>query len=177
MRSRARLAFASLPWFLSIPLVVAVFGILGLDGIHPPLVTSGGGVRRWAPWTVWSLGLAACPIAMAVLDTVYEHGGPPAYDRWVARVLESQPGPQLRRVLAGQAQLRRGVPVYDRSVRRVLERLILAHLGIMVIASVAVVVLTAGSYRWWAWAAILVVAVLGFLLFRSYHGATFVARY
>ena len=84
------LVFASLPWFLSIPLVVAVFGILGLDGIHPPLVTSGGGERRWGPWAVWSLGLAACPIAMAVLDTVYEHGGPPVYDRWVARVLESQ---------------------------------------------------------------------------------------
>ena len=115
---------------------------------------------------------------MAVLDTVYEHGGPPVYDRWVARLLESQPGPaQLRRVLAGPAQLRRGVLVYDRWVRRVLERLFQAHLGIMVIASVAVVVLTAGSYRWWAWTAILAVGVQGRFLLESYRVATFVARY
>ena len=133
------IAFASLPWFLSIRLVVAVFRILGLDGIHPPLVTSGGGVRRWGPWAVWSLGLAACPIAMAVLDTVYEYGGPPVYDRWVACVL---------------------------------EWLGLAHLGIMVIASVVVVVLTAGSYRWLAWAAILAVGVLGFLLYFGAAMAT-----
>jgi hypothetical protein len=186
------LAFASLPWFLSIPLVVAVFGILGLDGIHPPLVTSGGGVRRWVPWAVWSLGLAACPIAMAVLDTVYEHGGPPVYDRWVARVLESQPGharrllndrhyndwvARLQAIQSGRAQLYRGDRVYDRWVARVLERLFQAHLGIMVIASVAVVVLTAGSYRWWAWAAILAVGVLGRFLFDSYLVATCVPHY
>lgn len=162
------LAFASLPWFLSIPLVVAVFGILGLDGIHPPLVTSGGGVRRWVPWAVWSLGLAACPIAIAVLGTVYKHGGPPVYDRWVASVLESRPG---------HAQLRRGDQVYDRWVGSVLERLILAHLGIMVIASVAVVVLTTDSYRWAAWAAILAVGMLGLLLFEFHLRATCVPHY
>ncbi len=126
---------------------------------------------------------------MAVLDTVYVHGGPPVYDRWVARLLESQPGHAqlllghrhydrwVARVLAiqsGHAQLRRGDRVYDRWVARVLERLILAHLGTMVIASVAVVVLTAGSYRWWAWAAILAVGVLGYHLFESYLVATLV---
>ncbi|MGP0067927.1 MAG: hypothetical protein ACLQGP_30580 [Isosphaeraceae bacterium] len=58
-----------------------------------------------------------------------------------------------------------------------LERLFLAHLAIMVIASVAVVVLTAGSYRWWAWTAILAVGVLGRLLFDSYLVATFVPHY
>jgi hypothetical protein len=58
-----------------------------------------------------------------------------------------------------------------------LERLFLAHLGIMVIASVAVVVLTAGSYRWLAWAAILAVGVLGCLLFESYLVATLVPHY
>jgi hypothetical protein len=186
------LAFASLPWFLSIPLVVAVLGILGLDGIHPPLVTSGGGVRRWVPWAVWSLGLAACPIAMAVLDTVYEHGGPPFYDRWVARVLDGQRGharrllndrhynhwvARLQAIQSGRAQLYRGDRVYDRWVARVLQRLFQAHLGIMVIGSVAVVVLTAGSYRWLAWAAILAVGVLGCLLFESYLVATLVPHY
>ena len=133
------LAVASLPWFLSIPLVAAVFGILGLDGIHPPLVTSGDGVRRWVPWAVWSFGLAACPIAIAVVGTVYEYHGPPDYDRWA---------------------------------RRVVECLGLAHLGIMVIASIAVVVLTPGSYRWLAWVAILAVGLLGFLLYFGAAMAT-----
>jgi hypothetical protein len=133
------LAFASLPWLMSIPLVVAVFGILGLDGTHPPVVTSGDGVRRWVPWAVWSFGLAACPIAIAVVGTVYEYHGPPVYDRWAARVV---------------------------------EWLGLTHLGIMVIASVVVVVLTAGSYRWLAWAAILAVGVLGFLLYFGAAMAT-----
>ena len=47
----------------------------------------------------------------------------------------------------------------------------------MVIASVVVVVLTAGSYRWWAWAAILAVGVLGYLLYDSYILATCVPHY
>ena len=132
-------AFASLPWVLSIPLVVAAFGILGLDGCHSPLVTSVGGVRRWVPWAVGWLGLAACPIAISVVDTVYEYHGPPAYDRWAAHVV---------------------------------RWLGLAHLGVMVIASVGVVVLTAGSYRWLAWAAILAVGVLGLLLYLGAAMAT-----
>jgi hypothetical protein len=65
-----------------------------------------------------------------------------------------------------------GPPVYDRCAARVVEWLGLAHLGIMVIASVVVVVLTAGSYRWLAWAAILAVGVLGFLLYFGAAVAT-----
>ena len=133
------LAFAFLPWLLSIPFVVAVFGILGLDAIHPPLVTSGGGVRRWVPWVLWSLGLATCPVAIAVVGNVYEYHGTPVYDRWATRVV---------------------------------EWLGLAHLGVMVIGSVVVVVLTAGSYRWLAWAAILAVGVLGFLVYFGAAMAT-----
>ena len=87
---------------------------------------------------------------------------------WVARLLAIQ---------SGHAQLRRGDHVYDRWVARMLERLILAHLGIMVIAAVAVVVLTAGSYRWLAWAAILAAGVLGFLLFDMYSRVTCVPHY
>jgi hypothetical protein len=122
------LAFAFLPWLLSIPLASAVFGILAVDGMHPPVVTSGGGIRRWLPWAVWSLGLATCPVAIAVVGTLYEyHGRPPVYDRWPARVVDG---------------------------------LGLAQLGVMVIASVVVVVLTRGSYRWLAWAGVLAAGVL-----------------
>ena len=128
----AAIAFACLPSLLSISLVVAVFGVLGLEGLHPPLVTSGRGLRRWVPWAVWSLGLAACPIALAVVGTVYERHGP---------------------------------PVYDRRATRVVEWFAFAHLVVMVIASVAVVILTAGSYRWLAWAVILTVGMLTCLLF------------
>jgi hypothetical protein len=76
--------------------------------------------------------------------------------------------------LVGTVYEYHGPPVYDRWAARVLEWLLLAHLGIMVIASVTVVVLTAGSYCWLAWAAILAVGVLGCLL---YFGAAMVPRY
>jgi hypothetical protein len=135
----AALAFAFLPWLLSIPLVVAVFGVVGLDTIHPPLVTNGGGVRRWLPWVLWSLGLATCPVALAVVGSVYEYHGPPVYDRWAYRVV---------------------------------QWLGLAQLGVMVIASVVVVVLTAGSYRWLGWAAVVAVGVLAFLLYFGAAMAT-----
>ena len=74
--------------------------------------------------------------------------------------------------VVGNVYEHHGPPVNDCLAARVVDWLGLAHLGIMVIASVAVVVLTAGSYRWLAWAAILTVGVLGFLLYFGAATAT-----
>jgi len=41
-------------------------------------------------------------------------------------------------------------------------------LGVSIIAAVVVVVLTRGSYRWLAWAAILVMGVYAFDKYRGY---------
>jgi TRAP-type C4-dicarboxylate transport system permease small subunit len=65
-----------------------------------------------------------------------------------------------------------GPPVYDRWAYRVVEWLGLAQLGVMVIASVAVVVLAAGPYRWLGWAAILAVGVLACLVYFGAAMAT-----
>ena len=120
------LAFAFLPTSLSVSLAVAVLGILrALEGMRPPLVTSGGGVRRWIPWVIWSLCYTACPAAIAMVGALYKHNGPPDYDRFATRVVDG---------------------------------LGFAQLGVSVIASIAVVVLTRGSYRWLAWAAVLAIA-------------------
>ena len=45
------------------------------------------------------------------------------------------------------------------------DGLFFVHLGVLVIASVAVVVLTQGGYRWLAWAAILANGVFAVLLY------------
>jgi hypothetical protein len=85
------LAFAFLPILLSAALAVTVVGILVLEGLRLPLITDGGGVRRWLPWVLWSLALATCPIATAVVGTLYEHTGPPAFSGprpWDARVVD-----------------------------------------------------------------------------------------
>jgi hypothetical protein len=133
------LVFAFLPWLLSVPLAVAILGIFVLGGMHLSLVTSGCGVRRWIPWVLWSLALTACPVAIAVLGTVYEYHGTPLYNRWATRAVD----------ILGFAQL-----------------------GVSVIASVAVVVLTRGSYRWLAWAAVLAIGALAFLLYFGAMMAT-----
>jgi hypothetical protein len=128
------LAFAFLPVLLSAALAVTVVGILVLQGLRLPPITDGGGVRRWLPWVLWSLALATCPIATGVVGTVYEHTGPPAF---------SGARPWAARVVDGLA---------------------FAHLGVSVVASVAVVVLTRSGYRWLAWAAILAIGVFAALI-------------
>ena len=81
------LAFAFVPTTLSSAFAVSVLGILVLDGMHPPQVTSGCGARRWFPWVVWFLALTACPVAISVAGNVYSNHGPIAYDRVVTRVV------------------------------------------------------------------------------------------
>jgi hypothetical protein len=81
------LAFAFLPTILSSAFAVSVLGILVLDGMHPPQVTSGCGARRWFPWVIWFLALTACPVAISVVGTVYTNHGPIAYDRVATRVV------------------------------------------------------------------------------------------
>jgi hypothetical protein len=127
-------AFAFLPIELSGALAVAVFGILVLQGLRLPLITDADGVRRWLPWVLWSLSLAACPVAITVVGTVFEHTGPPAFNGprpWAARVV---------------------------------DRLCYAHLWVSAVASIAVVVLSRGGYRWLAWASILGIGVLATLV-------------
>src|SRR4051812_38224269 len=67
------LTFAFLPIGLSVMWAVAVVGILVLQGLRLPLVTDGGGVRRWLPWMIWSLALAVCPIAVAIVGNLYQY--------------------------------------------------------------------------------------------------------
>jgi hypothetical protein len=136
------LGFAFLPMLLSMAFAVTVVGILVLQGLRLPLITEGGGVRSWLPWVLWSLALATCPIATAVVGIVYEHTGPPAF---------SGPRPWAARVVDGLG---------------------FAHLGVSVVASVAVVVLTRGGYRWLAWAAILTMGVFAALLLLGATMAT-----
>lgn len=128
------LAFAFLPTILSSALAVAVVGNLILQGMRPAVLSDRGGTWRWLPWVIWSLALATCPIATAVVGTLYEHTGPPA---------TAGPRPWAARVVDG---------------------LMFAHLGVSVVASVVVVILTRGVHRWLAWAAILAILVFaGFI--------------
>jgi hypothetical protein len=122
------LAFATLPVGLSMPLAVAVSGILALQGMRLPVITEGGGARRWLPWAAWSLMLAVCPVAIAVVGELFPRVGPPVFTGprpWAARVVDS---------------------------------LVSSHIAASVVAAMAVVVLTRGGYRWLAWAAIVLVA-------------------
>jgi hypothetical protein len=58
-----------------------------------------------------------------------------------------------------------GSPDQDRWAVHVVDRLGYAHLGVMVVASVAVILLTRGIYRWLAWALVLAIGVItGFVL-------------
>jgi hypothetical protein len=129
--------FAFLPWLLSVP--VAVLGIFVLGGIRVPLVKSGSGARRWLPWVLWSMALAACPVSITVVGALYEYQGP---------------------------------PIYDRFAKRVVDGLSFAHLWVSVIASIAVMVLTRGSYRWLGWAVVVAVAMLTFVLYFGAAMAT-----
>ena len=147
------LAFAYLPPILSVALTVTVFGILVLSRMRLPLVTSGGGVWRWLPWVLWSLALMACPVAITVVGTT--HGVP--HETYINSAFFPGPLPWIHRVVDG---------------------LCFAHLGISVVASVAVVVLTRGGYRWLAWAAILRTACLpcSWACARSIHSMWPVSR-
>jgi hypothetical protein len=69
-----------------------------------------------------------------VVGTVYEHRGPPNY---------LGPLPLATRVVRG---------------------LVYAHWGVSMLASVAVVLLTHGAKRWFAWAAILAIGGVASLL-------------
>lgn len=85
------LGFAFIPHELSMPMAVTVACILVLEGLRLPLITEGGGVRKWLPWVLWSLALATCPIAIAVVGTVYEHTGSPALSGlrpWAAHLVD-----------------------------------------------------------------------------------------
>ncbi len=123
-----------LPWLLSVPLAATVFGVIVLGGMQLPLVTRGGGVRRWLPWGLWSIALATCPVAITTVGALYPHMGPSAV------------GWERQRAA------------------RMVERLVFTQLGISAICSVTVVMLTRGAYRWLAWAAILAVLVVTALL-------------
>jgi hypothetical protein len=118
------LAFAFLPTLLSVALTVAVVGVLALEGMRLPLITSGSGPHRWLPWVIWTLALLTCPVAMYAIGALYRRVGPPSYDVVAARVVEA---------------------------------LGLAHLVVSVVASIAVVILTRGFFRWLAWAAVIVI--------------------
>jgi hypothetical protein len=92
-------------------------------------------VRQWLPWVLWCLTLVACPIAIAVLGTLYErhvplHLGPLGFN-------EPLPWPT-----------------------RVVESLIPTLLVVSVIASTHVFWLARGKTRWLAWG--VVVALLAF---------------
>ena len=123
-------SFAFLPWVLSGVLAITVFGIVLLQGLRVPVVTERGGLWCWLPWVVWCLSLAACPVAIFALGIEYQHTGP--YPDTNA------PRPWAALVV--------GV-LYD------------VHLGLSVVASMAVVVLVREGSRWLAWGAIV---VLGF---------------
>jgi hypothetical protein len=105
------LGFAFLPILLSVVLAITMVGSLVLQGMRLPPVTDRRGVWKWLPWVLWSLALAACPIAIEVIGEEYVNTGPPALGGplpWAARVVDN---------------------------------LGLAHLGVSVVASVSVVVL------------------------------------
>jgi hypothetical protein len=121
------LAFAFLPTTLSATLAVTVAGVLALEGMHFPLLTTGTGARRWFPWAVWSLTLMACPVAITIVGVLCQTHVPGNLD-----------GPATRAVFA----------------------LAFAQFGVSVIASIVVVVLARGAYRWLAWAGVLVIGAL-----------------
>ena len=136
------IAFASLPWELSGVLAVAIFGILGLQGLRLPLVIDRGGMSCWLAWALWFLALAAGPVAIAVVGTTYEWTGPPATSAprpWAARVVDS---------------------------------LWYAHLGVSVVASMAVVLIVRQGLRWIAWAAIVVIGVFAAIVTLGAEMAT-----
>lgn len=124
------LAFASLPMELSVALAVTGISVLVYDGLRLPVVTGGRGGRRWLPWVVWFLALAAGPVIIYVFGSLHKHTGPPAYG-------VPQPWPYY-----------------------VVGRLASAHGYVSVIAWFSVIVLTRGYRRWFAWAAIFEMGVL-----------------
>jgi hypothetical protein len=69
------LVFAVLPMAFAVPLAIAVFGIIVLDGMHLPIVTDWDGRWGWLPWVLWLSALAACPVAMIVVAVT--HVSPP----------------------------------------------------------------------------------------------------
>jgi hypothetical protein len=130
----AALSFALLPMDLAVALTVAVCGVVGLDGMRVPVVTDRGGVWTWLPWVVWLLFLMACPIAIGVVAAINPPSGPPRF---------SGPLPRAARIVEGLGY---------------------AHAAVSVAAAITVVVLTRGVRRWLAWAGILLVDALAWLM-------------
>lgn len=128
------LAFAILPLDLSVPLAVAVSGILALQGMRLPVITKRAGARRWLPWVAWSLMLAACPVAIGVVGVMYPRAGPPAF---------TGPRPWATRVV---------------------DALFYCQLAVSVAASWSVVFLVRDGRRWIAWGAIVAVGVFTFFI-------------
>jgi hypothetical protein len=128
------LAFAFLPTIFSAGLAVSVLGILLVHGSYLRPVTSRSGAWRWLPWVVWFFALMACPVAIAVIGTVYKRTGPPIW---------SGPRPWAEPVVEGLA---------------------FSQYVVSVIASVAVVALTRSAYCWLAWVAVLAIGAVTFLL-------------
>ncbi len=126
-------AFAFLPMEYSVALAVTV-SVLVYDGLRLPVVTGGRGVRRWLPWVVWFLALAAWPVIIYVFGSLHRHTGTPNYGA----------GPQPWAYY-------------------VVGRLAFAHLCVSAIACLVVVVLTRGYRRWFAWAAILEIGAWTYL--------------
>jgi hypothetical protein len=130
----AALSFALLPMDLAVALTVAVCGVVVLDGMRLPVVTDKGGVWTWLSWAVWLLFLMACPIAIGVVAAITRPSGPPTL---------SGPLPWAARIIEGLGY---------------------AQAAVSVAAAITVVVLTRGVRRWLAWAGILLVGALAWLM-------------
>ncbi len=123
-------AFAVLPWVLSIALAIAVCGVLALEGLPVPLITSGGRLWRWFPWIIWWVALAASPVMIVLIGYLFEWNGPPATfgpRPWAACLVVS---------------------------------LFYTHLAVSVVTSWAVIFLVRGPGRWVAWGAIILVGII-----------------
>ncbi len=127
---------------LALILMVTMLGVLVLKGLRLPIITEGQGVRKWLPWVVWSSMLVVCPVAVIVLKARYGH-------------------PTISFTV---------VPPMDPGRAWALEMLNVfcyVHVGLSIIAAIAVVVLTRGYGRWIAWAGILFIGIIGLGLVSS----------
>ncbi len=136
--------YAFLLQVLALPLTAIVLGVLVLKGFRLPIITEGPGVRRWLPWVIWSSMLVVCPVAVIVLTARYGH---PTVSFTVVPPMDP-----------GRAW-----------ALRMLNVACFVHMGLSVIAALAVVVLTRGYRRWIAWSAILFIGIidLGLVLSAS----------